>query len=131
MIRIKHLSGRMTGRTSSSGKQVVRIGRAPDCDVRFDAAKDPKVSSHHAEFLFEDGQWYVVDTGSTNGTLIEGERVTKQGLKQGEEIQIGAGGPRGKGDFDAPAGMGGSEKTGAGALENPPKFHNGPAPPGP
>ena len=98
MIRIKHLSGSLQGKTSASGKQVVRIGRAPDCDVRFDAAKDPKVSSHHAEFLFEDGQWYVIDQGSTNGTLVEGERVTKQRLRQGEEIQIGAGGPKVKMD---------------------------------
>ena len=43
----------------------------------FDAARDPKVSSHHAEFLYEDGCWFVVDTASTNGTLIDGERVTK------------------------------------------------------
>src|SRR5438552_1222590 len=131
MIRIKHLSGSMQGQTSSSGKQVVRIGRAPDCDVRFDAAKDPKVSSHHAEFLFEDGQWYVIDTGSTNGTLIEGERVTKQRLKQGEEIQIGAGGPRVKVEFDAAAGMGGSMKTEAVSLKDLPKYRKGPPTPAP
>src|SRR4051812_3227190 len=131
MIRIKHLSGSMTGQTSSSGKQVVRIGRAPDCDVRFDAAKDPKVSSHHAEFLFEDGQWYVIDTGSTNGTLIEGERITKQRLKQGEEVQIGAGGPRVKVDFDAAAGMGGSMKTEAVSLKDLPKYRKGPPTPAP
>ena len=56
MIRFTHLSGSLKGRTSSSGKPTVRVGRAADCDIRFDAARDPKVSNHHAEFLFEDGQ---------------------------------------------------------------------------
>ncbi|MCA1828020.1 MAG: transglycosylase SLT domain-containing protein [Myxococcales bacterium] len=117
MIRIKHLSGSLQGKTSASGKQVVRIGRAPDCDVRFDGVKDPKVSSHHAEFLYEDGQWFVVDTGSTNGTLVDGQRIHKVRLRQGEEIQIGAGGPLVKVEFDAQDGLGGSMKTEAVSLE--------------
>jgi pSer/pThr/pTyr-binding forkhead associated (FHA) protein/soluble lytic murein transglycosylase-like protein len=130
MIRIKHLSGSLQGKTSMSGKQVVRVGRAPDCDVRFDAAKDPKVSGHHAEFLYEDGQWFVVDTGSTNGTLIDGERITKQRLRQGEEVQIGSGGPRVRVEFDAADGLGGSMKTEAVSLKDLPKFKNS-APPAP
>ena len=132
MIRIQHLSGSRQGQTSGSGKQVVRIGRAPDCDVRFDGAKDPKVSGHHAEFLCEDGQWFVVDTGSTNGTLVEGARITKQRLRQGEEIQIGAGGPRVRVEFDAQDGLGGSmktEETEAVSLKDLPKLRNAtPAP---
>src|SRR5260221_1408923 len=122
MIRIKHLSGSLQGKTSSSGKQVVRVGRAEDCDVRFDADKDPKVSGHHAEFLFEDGQWFIVDTGSTNGTLVDGERITKQRLRQGEEIQIGAGGPKVRVEFDAADGRGGSMKTEAVSLKDLPKL---------
>jgi pSer/pThr/pTyr-binding forkhead associated (FHA) protein/soluble lytic murein transglycosylase-like protein len=124
MIRIKHLSGSLQGQTSTSGKQVVRLGRAPDCDVRFDAAKDPKVSGHHAEFLYEDGQWFVVDTGSTNGTLVEGARVHKQRLRQGEEVQIGSGGPKVRVEFDAAEGLGGSMKTEAVALKDLPKLRN-------
>ncbi|HEX4382525.1 MAG TPA: transglycosylase SLT domain-containing protein [Myxococcales bacterium] len=111
MIRIQHLSGSLKGQTSASGKTTVRIGRATDCDVRFDAAKDPKVSSHHAEFLYEDGQWFVVDIGSTNGTIIEGQKVSKQRLRQGEEVQIGAGGPLVRVEFDAADGAGGSMRT--------------------
>src|SRR5258708_1916579 len=127
MIRIKHLSGSLQGQTSTSGKQVVRIGRAPDCDVRFDAAKDPKVSGHHAEFFYEDGQWFVVDTGSTNGTLVEGARIIKQRLRQGEEVQIGSGGPKVRVEFDAAEGLGGSMKTEAVALKDLPRLRN-PAP---
>ena len=116
MIRIKHLSGSLQGKASSSGRSNLRVGRAEDCDVRFDGALEPKVSSHHAEFLFEDGCWYVVDTASTNGTIIDGQRVTKARLRQGEEIQIGAGGPRVRVEFDATAGLGGAMKTEAVSL---------------
>jgi soluble lytic murein transglycosylase-like protein/pSer/pThr/pTyr-binding forkhead associated (FHA) protein len=111
MIRITHLSGSLVGRTASSAKASVRVGRASDCEVRFDAARDPKVSNHHAEFLFEDGCWFVVDTASTNGTLVEGKRIAKHRLRQGEEVQIGKGGPFVKVEFDALDGLGGAMKT--------------------
>ena len=67
MIRIIHLSGSQQGKTATSAKSTVRTGRAADCDIRFDKERDPKVSNHHAELLFEDGCWFVVDTASTNG----------------------------------------------------------------
>jgi len=53
----------------------------------------------------------VVDTASTNGTLVEGRKVAKHRLRQGEEIQIGAGGPMVKVEFDAKVGSGGAMKT--------------------
>src|SRR5438128_828940 len=93
MIRLKHLSGSLQGRTAELAKPVLRIGRAPDCDVRFDQVKDPKVSNHHAELLLEEGTWFVRDTASTNGTLINGRRVTKHRLASGDKLQIGSGGP--------------------------------------
>jgi len=39
MIRFKHLSGSLQGRTAELAKPVLRIGRAPDCEVRFDQAQ--------------------------------------------------------------------------------------------
>ena len=111
MIRITHLSGSLRGRTSTSAKPTLRVGRAADCDVRFHKARDPKVSNHHAEFLFEDGCWFVVDTASTNGTLVEGRRIGKHRLRQGEEVQFGKGGPLLRVEFDAQEGLGGAMKT--------------------
>jgi pSer/pThr/pTyr-binding forkhead associated (FHA) protein len=93
MIRLKHLSGSLQGRTTEIDKSVLRIGRAADCDVRFDQAKDPKVSNHHAELLLEEDAWFVVDTASTNGTLINGRHVSKHRLASGDKLQIGSGGP--------------------------------------
>jgi len=116
MIRIIHLSGSQQGKTATSAKSTVRARRAADCDVRFDKERDPKVSNHHAEFLFEDGCWFVVDTASTNGTLIEGRRIGKCRLRQGEQVQIGAGGPLVRVEFDAKDGSGGAMKTEAATL---------------
>jgi pSer/pThr/pTyr-binding forkhead associated (FHA) protein/soluble lytic murein transglycosylase-like protein len=118
VIRITHLSGSQKGTVATSGKPAVRIGRGADCDVRFDPAREPKVSAHHAEFLYEDGCWFVVDTASTNGTLIEGKRVVKHRLRQGEEVQLGSGGPLVKVEFDAKDGHGGAMKTEAVQLDS-------------
>ena len=93
MIRLRHLSGSLEGKTMQLQKEALRIGRAADCDVRFDSQKDPKVSGHHAELLFEDGHWIVIDTGSTNGTLVNGRKISKQRLSTGDKLQIGSGGP--------------------------------------
>src|ERR1041384_1722198 len=129
MIKFTYLSGSLKGKSSSSPKASVRVGRAADCDIRFDAAKDPKVSNHHAEFLFEDGQWFVVDTASTNGTLIEGRRISKERLRQGEEVQIGGGGPLGKVEFDAADGKGGAMRTEAVNLSDLDKYIKKPSRP--
>src|SRR2546426_11085204 len=116
MIRIIHLSGSQQGKTATSAKTTVRVGRAADCDIRFDKERDPKVSNHHAEFLFEDGCWFVVDTASTNGTLIEGRRIGKYRLRQGEQVQIGTGGPLVRVEFDEKDGSGGAMKTEAATV---------------
>ncbi len=38
---------------------------------------DEYVSTQHARLLLHDGQWYVEDLGSTNGTYIGNERLTR------------------------------------------------------
>src|SRR5207302_5458381 len=94
MIRLTHLSGSLQGSSSTSPKAVVRIGRGADCDVRFDARLDARVSTHHAEIRFDDGHYVVVDTGSSNGTLVNGKQVRQQKLRSGDKIVFGAqGGP--------------------------------------
>src|SRR3954447_26776599 len=89
MIRLTHLSGSQRGTSSSSPKAVVRMGRGADCDVRFDANIDVKVSTHHAEIRFEDGNYFLIDSGSTNGTLINGKRVQRQKLRDGDKFHLG------------------------------------------
>jgi ABC-type multidrug transport system ATPase subunit/pSer/pThr/pTyr-binding forkhead associated (FHA) protein len=56
-------------------KPVVTIGRAPDNDIVLDA---PGVSRHHATLIYNGGaQPAITDTGSTNGTFVNGEPLTE------------------------------------------------------
>ena len=101
MIRLTHLSGSLQGTASMSPKAVIRIGRAPDCDVRFDAQRDTLVSTHHAEIRFQDGQYVVVDVGSSNGTLVNGKLVRTHALRSGDKIAFGGqGGPEVRFDIE-------------------------------
>ena len=47
------------------------------------------ISRAHAAIGFDATGFYVEDLGSTNGTLVNGSRVTKQPLKCDDEIQMG------------------------------------------
>ncbi len=88
-----------------SPKAVIRIGRGPDCDVRFDSQRDTRVSTNHAEIRFENGQYVVVDVGSTNGTFVNGKPVRAHALRSGDKIVFGAqGGPEVR--FDVEEGFG-------------------------
>jgi len=67
---------------------LVRIGRAPDCDVILDRSE---VSRHHAELLRIDATSYEVrDLGSTNGTRVNGVPVETAMVGDGDEIRLGA-----------------------------------------
>ncbi|MCF6228179.1 MAG: trypsin-like peptidase domain-containing protein [Planctomycetes bacterium] len=72
----------------------VKIGRAPDCDIRFDANRDLKVSSHHASIDEREDGIDVADAGSSNGLYLNDERVASEGSKlyDGDEISFGQAG---------------------------------------
>jgi pSer/pThr/pTyr-binding forkhead associated (FHA) protein len=54
------------------------------------AISDEFASSNHARFWVARGRWYVEDTGSTNGTWLNGRRISAaQLLKKGDKIKIG------------------------------------------
>jgi hypothetical protein len=64
-----------------------RLGRAPDNDLCFN---NDSVSAHHAElYRHRDGAFSITDLNSTNGVWINGERVTTQGLGNGDVVEIG------------------------------------------
>lgn len=65
---------------------VTLIGRAADADVRL---SDTGVSRHHAELRVEGDDVVVVDAGSTNGTEVNGQRVQRARLADGDQITVG------------------------------------------
>jgi pSer/pThr/pTyr-binding forkhead associated (FHA) protein len=65
---------------------VTVLGRSGDVDVPLD---DAGVSRRHAEVHVSGGRARVVDLGSTNGTFVDGERVTTGELRDGSTITVG------------------------------------------
>ena len=63
-----------------------RIGRTRDNDVRVGA---PFASRHHALILVSAAETIVEDLNSTNGVLVNGRRIGRQDLKDGDEIELG------------------------------------------
>jgi DNA-binding SARP family transcriptional activator len=63
------------------------LGRSPECTIRMD---DPEASRVHAEIVTVVDTFMVIDRGSTNGTFVNGEPVTRHVLADGDEISIGS-----------------------------------------
>ena len=63
------------------------VGRAGGCQITLD---DTYVSQLHARVFRRDGQLYVEDLGSTNGTRVNGAQVKERLLNNGDEITVGA-----------------------------------------
>ena len=62
------------------------LGRGSDVDIRID---DPGVSRRHVEISTAPAP-FVRDLGSTNGTLLNGQRVSEAALVDGDVLQIGS-----------------------------------------
>lgn len=63
------------------------IGRARDADC---VLRDPNVSRHHAELRRSpQGEWTIVDLGSTNGVKVNGRRVGSTRLARGDQVTLG------------------------------------------
>lgn len=66
-------------------KEVVSFGRQPDNDIVLDLEF---VSRIHGVFYMEEGIWYVQDLNSTNGILVNGNRVEQYAIEEGDCICI-------------------------------------------
>jgi hypothetical protein len=75
-----------TGERLALGEAVVTFGRRPESTVQL---ADPNVSRNHAEIRPHGNGWVLVDLGSTNGTRVNGVRVSSHELAEGDEIAFG------------------------------------------
>ena len=63
------------------------LGRSRECEVRL---PDANSSRRHAEIRYEDEGWWIVDLGSTNGTLVNGKRAKRERLRDGDVVTLGS-----------------------------------------
>ena len=77
--------GRKVGTHGLSG--TLRIGRGTACEIRPD---DTYLSQVHARISSRNGAWVVEDMGSTNGTYLNGRKVTvPTQVAAGDRVQVG------------------------------------------
>ena len=62
------------------------VGRASACGL---VVSDESVSARHCRVVSENGIFTVVDLGSTNGTFVNGKRVSTQLLVDGDKVSLG------------------------------------------
>ena len=74
------------GQVYEVGEEVT-VGRSPGCGM---ALADATVSQLHARLFRRDGNVYIEDLGSTNGTWVNGGRVSGPApLRRGDRVQVG------------------------------------------
>ncbi|MDP6526131.1 MAG: sigma 54-interacting transcriptional regulator [Kiritimatiellia bacterium] len=80
------ITGPMQGREFIVNKNLFTIGADPNNDLILD---DSAISRCHCEIHVLPEGYVVRDLGSTNGTIVQGVKVTEAFLEQGTEIQLG------------------------------------------
>ena len=74
------------GRRHQVTQRTTTLGRSRDCDI---VVQDANASRQHAEIRHIGLDYFLVDLGSTNGTIVNGQRIRRHPLAHGDRILIG------------------------------------------
>jgi pSer/pThr/pTyr-binding forkhead associated (FHA) protein len=86
MAKLVVLSEGLTGRSYELKVEKTTVGRLDDNAFQI---SEQSVSSHHCEVLLKGSDVVIKDLSSTNGTFINGEKVSEQVLKPGQILRLG------------------------------------------
>jgi pSer/pThr/pTyr-binding forkhead associated (FHA) protein len=86
MALLRILNGSLENQEIELSPDPMTIGRASACNIRI---VDAGVSSQHAKIWCEDGQYFLMDLGSTNGTFVNDRDVDREHLNDGDVITFG------------------------------------------
>ncbi|HET7542083.1 MAG TPA: FHA domain-containing protein, partial [Polyangiaceae bacterium] len=83
LVRVR---GAELGRVSRLPPEPFRVGRSQECELWLG---DDGVSRKHARIVRETAGYVIEDTESANGTFVQGQRISRQLLRDGDVIQFG------------------------------------------
>src|SRR5438067_2527562 len=86
MALLRILNGSLESQEIELSPDPMTVGRASACNIRI---ADAGVSSKHAKIWCEDGQYFLMDLGSTNGTFVNDRDVDREQLNDGDVITFG------------------------------------------
>jgi pSer/pThr/pTyr-binding forkhead associated (FHA) protein len=86
MAKLVILTGGLTGMTHELSANSTTVGRA---EGNLFQIIEPAISGRHCEILLRGDEVVVRDLKSTNGTFIQGERITEAILKPGQILRLG------------------------------------------
>jgi hypothetical protein len=86
MALLRILNGSLENQVIELSPDPMTIGRASACNIRI---ADSGVSSKHAKIWCENGQYFLMDLGSTNGTFVNEKDVDREQLNDGDVITFG------------------------------------------
>ena len=90
LLRLRFATGARRGEELIFAGPRVGIGRSRDNTLVLADSDTPLSSGHHAEAILERGAWWIVDSGSTNGTFLNGAPVTRHRLAKGDTLGFGS-----------------------------------------
>ncbi|NOZ24209.1 MAG: protein kinase [Planctomycetes bacterium] len=81
-----YLAGKRKGERIPIAEGVTTMGRSPTADV---TVRDHKLSRIHCQIEFTSDGCIITDLNSTNGTFVNGTRISEQALQHGDHIGMG------------------------------------------
>jgi RsiW-degrading membrane proteinase PrsW (M82 family) len=89
-------SGTFAGREFDLAAGAMTLGRGEGCSIRFDPLVERVMSKQHCAIERRPEGYFLVDLQSTNGTYLNGERISAARLNSGDVLQFGKNGVTGR-----------------------------------
>jgi pSer/pThr/pTyr-binding forkhead associated (FHA) protein len=92
IVQLIHIEGPLKGQIVELSDPEIKIGRHPSCQLRYPA--DLAIISREHALITREGNRFKLTDQSSNGTIVNGKRITEVFLKDGDVITVSEGGPK-------------------------------------
>lgn len=92
IVQLIHIEGPLKGQIVELSDPVIKIGRHPSCQLRYPA--DVAIISREHAIITREGNRFKLTDQSSNGTIVNGKKITEIFLKDGDVITVSEGGPK-------------------------------------